>query len=198
MSWFVPQVGNHCSRGRYFDWTVTLKFLFKRKELITWFGWHLSQLYIKLIPTSQRVECITITKTNYCVEASVVPWCYGRCYIQCIQYTEWQDGWDRLPQVTHIQSCDIIKLPTSFDCLELYILKHPVVPIWNHTLTWKLTLRTKTRSSTLPTCLRTAWRLSFSFSKLSNAKNFTKTKPRQNTLFRPKQLQAYRLAKVAT
>ena len=56
----------------------------------------------------------------------------------------------------------------------------------------------KAKSSTLIMCLRTAWRLGFSFSTWRNANDFTKIKPRQNTLFRPKQLQAYRLTEVAT
>ena len=81
-----------------------------------------------------------------------------------------------------IQSCDIIKLLTLLDCLERYILKHPVVPIWNNTLTWKLTSLTKAKSSTLTLCLRTAWRLGFSFSPWRNAKHFTKIKPRYNTV----------------
>jgi len=156
MSWFaplgvrLPQVGNHCSRERCIDWTATLKFLFKRKELITWFSWHLSQLYIKLIPTSQRVECITITKTNILCGSK-----RSTLMLQQVVHTVHSvhrvTRWVRhsLPQVTNIQSCDNIKLPTLLDCLELYILKHPIVPIWNHTVIWKLTLRTQTKSSTL-------------------------------------------------
>jgi len=82
------------------------------------------------------MECITTTKTNILCGSKRSSLMLQRV-VHIVHSVHRATRWVRhgLPQVRYIQSCDIIKLPTLLDCLELYTLKQPVVPTWIHTLT---------------------------------------------------------------